>query len=191
MHSTDNLNDGYIGSGKRLWRSIKKYGKENFKVEILEHLPNRELLKNREKEIVNPEFIKDTKCMNIKEGGEGGGGFCNEEHKWNFIYAGSKAGINSIKEKHKDPEYKKKWGEKRKETWINLDEKTKQKIISSGSFKGKKHSLETIEKMKKSKNVGNKNSQYGSCWITNGINNKKIKNNIPEIPNGWKLGRTI
>ena len=30
MHSTDNLNDGYIGSGKRLWHSIRKYGKENF-----------------------------------------------------------------------------------------------------------------------------------------------------------------
>lgn len=30
MHSTDNLDDGYVGSGKRLWNSIKKHGKENF-----------------------------------------------------------------------------------------------------------------------------------------------------------------
>lgn len=35
MHSTDNLNDGYIGSGKRIWYSIKKYGKENFNRIIL------------------------------------------------------------------------------------------------------------------------------------------------------------
>lgn len=26
MHSTDNLDDGYVGSGKRLWYSINKHG---------------------------------------------------------------------------------------------------------------------------------------------------------------------
>ena len=29
MHSTTNLEDGYLGSGKRLRYSIRKYGKEN------------------------------------------------------------------------------------------------------------------------------------------------------------------
>ena len=29
MHSTSNENDGYMGSGKRLRYSIRKYGKEN------------------------------------------------------------------------------------------------------------------------------------------------------------------
>ena len=48
MHSTDNLQDGYIGSGKRLYYSIKKYGKENHTCEILEFLPDRLSLKNRE-----------------------------------------------------------------------------------------------------------------------------------------------
>ena len=69
MHSTDNLDDGYIGSGSRLWRSIQYYGKENFKVEILEFLNDRTSLKTREREIVNEEAIKDPMCMNLALGG--------------------------------------------------------------------------------------------------------------------------
>jgi len=59
MHSTDDLNDGYFGSGKRLWFSINYHGKENHVKEILEFLPTRQLLKEREKEIVNKELIGD------------------------------------------------------------------------------------------------------------------------------------
>lgn len=69
MHSTDNLNDGYLGSGSRLWRSIKHYGKENFKVEILEHLSDRKTLKQREAELVHEELLKDSLCMNLALGG--------------------------------------------------------------------------------------------------------------------------
>ena len=44
MHSTDDLNDGYIGSGKRLWYSIKYHGKENFKFEIIRFCDNKSQL---------------------------------------------------------------------------------------------------------------------------------------------------
>lgn len=36
--------------------------------------------------------------------------------------------------------------------------------------------------------VGELNSQFGTCWITNGTDNKKIKKG-DIIPEGWKLGR--
>jgi len=70
MHSTSNLDDDYIGSGKRLWYSINKYGRENHIKEILEFLPDRKTLGAREKEIVNEELLKDQFCMNLKKGGE-------------------------------------------------------------------------------------------------------------------------
>jgi hypothetical protein len=72
MHSTDDLNDGYMGSGKALKFSIKRYGKENHRVEILEMVENRELLGEREKAIVTLNKVRDGKCMNLKIGGIGG-----------------------------------------------------------------------------------------------------------------------
>ena len=44
--------------------------------------------------------------------------------------------------------------------------------------------------MKKPKNVGVNNPQFGTCWITNGVKNKKIKN-YETIPENWYKGRTF
>lgn len=44
MHSTDNLEDGYLGSEKRLRYSINKHGAENHEREILEFVDSREEL---------------------------------------------------------------------------------------------------------------------------------------------------
>lgn len=72
MHSTDDLNDGYLGSGKRLWNAIRKHGKENFEVEILEFFDNRKDLIDREIEMVNEDMLQDPMCMNLMQGGKGG-----------------------------------------------------------------------------------------------------------------------
>ncbi len=72
MHSTDNLDDGYMGSGKALKFSIQRYGKENHKVEILEMVESRELLAERERELVTINKVRNGKCMNLKIGGIGG-----------------------------------------------------------------------------------------------------------------------
>jgi hypothetical protein len=179
MHSTDNLEDGYIGSGKRLWYSIKIYGKHNFKCEILELLPDRKLLKEREKELVNEELLKDKMCMNLKTGGDGG--FVNEEHRRKFHKAGGRAvwlmfhKIHQIK-MSEDPEYR---------------ERVIIKLKGNKSFSGRSHSEESKKKIglaNSQKQKGEYNSQYGTIWITNGNENKKIRED-EKIPEGWKKGR--
>lgn len=72
MHSTDDLNDGYLGSGKILGYSRKKHGDENHIKEILEMCSSREALKIREQEIVNEQLLADPLNINLKYGGEGG-----------------------------------------------------------------------------------------------------------------------
>ena len=69
IHSTNNLNDNYFGSGVRLGKAIKKYGKNNFEKIILKFFDNREELEQYEKLIVNEILVKENNCYNIAIGG--------------------------------------------------------------------------------------------------------------------------
>jgi hypothetical protein len=83
IHSTDDLDDGYFGSGQVLWKSVKKYGKDCHTIEIIEYLSSRESLKAREKEIVNENLLAEPLCMNLAIGG--GGGCSNKQRdKWDL-----------------------------------------------------------------------------------------------------------
>ena len=182
MHSTSNLEDGYIGSGKRLWYSIKKYGRENFKMEILEFLPDRNSLKEREKEIVNSELLKEELCMNLKEGGEGG--FSSKEHQ---IRCNSMRNPDKLKSNCAD--LGKKHGKKNLQNYISIG------IHNFNTFEGKTHSEKTKKTIGEKNSIsqkGERNSQFGSCWITKDGDNKKIKITIIEeyILDGWRRGRT-
>jgi len=125
--------------------------------------------------------------MNLQPGG--GGGFFSEEHKQKFLLAGTQApgriqkSIERVKWLYEnDPEWSKHMrsqigkGHKGNQVWL-----------------GRKHSEETKKKISESnkgKGVGSNNSQFGTMWITNGINNRKIKKS-DSIPNGWQKGRTF
>ncbi len=185
MHSTDNLDDLYIGSGKRLWYSIRKHGIENHVREILEFLENRSSLKTREAEIVNEQFLQDPLCMNLQLGG--GGGFSSEEHKKAYTDSGKLNLINTKEKREKTLAYIRSTIEYRKNMSNSKKEFYK---TNTGSFTGKQHTEETKQKMRENaaQRVGDKNSQYGTCWITNGLENKKIKK-TDTLPDGWKLGR--
>lgn len=69
VHSTENLNDGYLGSGNKLKNAIKKYGKNNFKKEIIAVFDDRKEALLKEKEIVNELLVYSEICYNLTEGG--------------------------------------------------------------------------------------------------------------------------
>ena len=201
MHSTDNLEDGYVGSGKRLRYSINKHGLKNHKFEILEFLPSREELKKREAEVVNEELLNDPLCMNLKFGGEGGWDHVNSNHE--FLIGQAKLMTDAFIHKMKEQEFA--------ETFSNTMSKvvndpfTQRKIKEGRTANGKNynqckigttHTEETKSKigMKNSKlQAGNNNSQFGTCWIKLGEDSKKVKKEDLQfwLDEGWQIGRKM
>ena len=76
-HQTTDLNDGYMGSGKRLKISIRKYGIENFEKEILFCFDNESDMNDKESELVTEEFVKEDSNYNLCVGGHGGFSYIN------------------------------------------------------------------------------------------------------------------
>ena len=70
-HSTNDLNDGYYGSGVAINKAVKKYGIENFAIEILRfhHSENEAYID--EMHIVNEEYIERSDTYNLAIGGDG------------------------------------------------------------------------------------------------------------------------
>ena len=71
-HSTENLDDGYLGSGRALKHAIKKYGKNAFSKEILFVFNTEQEMDQKEIELVTEEIAKSSDYYNMSPGGEGG-----------------------------------------------------------------------------------------------------------------------
>lgn len=184
MHSTNNLEDDYLGSGRRLRYSINKYGKKNHVREIIEFCNDRRELISREKEIVNLNEVAKKECMNLMVGGVGG--LISQDHHKKMRLGASKW----MKKQWKNPNFRKKHLKLSAERMVEHHKNGK---IKYDTFTGKKHSDNTKRKMSlssKGMGVGQENSQYGTCWITNGLDNKKIKK-YEKLPDGWSYGRKV
>ena len=204
MHSTSNLEDDYIGSGKRLWYSIKKHGRDNHQKEILEFPSDRKSLKERERELVNDSLIQDPMCMNIMKGGEGGRGFDKGTNKGSVTVKDEFG--NFFKVKKDDSRYLS--GELipfTKGEVVVKDSSGKKFRVSkddprylSGEFVGANKGIKLKLDKRNDPNhsshfsqTGSKNSQYGTCWIhSKDGKNKKVKKEEIEIwlKEGWFKG---
>lgn len=149
-HSTDNINDGYLGSGKIIRKAISKYHFRNFSREILKECNTiGEARKLEEKYIKVYDTISPNGYNLSPTGGcSHQGGRLSEEHK-------KKIG-QALKGKKRDPKIGKKISKSRKERGsYNFSKEHKEKI--SNTLKGRKNgppSEETKEKMRRG-NIGN------------------------------------
>jgi len=193
-HQTDNIYDDYLGSGKYLKRAINKYGKDCFEKVVLYVFDNKKEMDDKEAELVNEEYVKDKNTYNLKKGGQGGFDHLISLPKMkNIRIQNLKKGYDILKNNLKDVEFKKIWSKRSSETFQKTHKEGK---IKYNTFAGKHHTIEAKNKMKKShigKHAGNKNSQYGTCWIYNNIESKKIKKEELDLylSQGWIKGRKI
>ena len=70
-HITEDPNDRYLGSGHLFYEAVRKYGVKNFKKEVLFIFDNEKEMLDKERELVNEEFIKDDSNYNLIVGGTG------------------------------------------------------------------------------------------------------------------------
>lgn len=191
MHSTNNLDDGYPGSGDVISRSIEKHGREKHSTKILETLPDRKSLIEREKQLITTEVLKDPLCMNLKLGGEGG---WEDVNPWPPTRA-RKLSLERRLQIGKSQEGKVKSQETRnKISKSNLGkhhivhtEETKRKIREgnlkmkgeNNGFFGKKHSDESIAKFKNRAYVHN--GEIYTCIKKDQIDDY--------LSNGWIRGK--
>lgn len=71
VHS-GSIDDNYLGSGIALRRAILKYGRDNFKREILEIFECKQAAYKHEELLVGEELVHSNECYNLKSGGYGG-----------------------------------------------------------------------------------------------------------------------
>lgn len=197
VHKTDDLNDGYMGSGKLIKAAIEKYGIENFTREYLHVFDNAEDMFKMESELVNEEFAASDDTYNIMLGGNGGWDFINAKGlnpRYDSDFQRKCQALGQIalaKRRQEDPAFNEEFIRKCKESLAN-GRAVIDVLYPNGLFYGKKHSEKTksIMREKAKLRTGEKNSSFGSMWITNGVESKKIKKD-DLIPDGWRKGRKM
>lgn len=202
VHSTENLDDGYMGSGKILQQAVEKYGAENFKKEILKFFESAEQMYDKEKEIVNEQFLSRDDTYNLRIGGSGGWDYVNK-NQLNHTEDSIEKLRESLKKWHSEndtsgknnPFFGKKHSEqtkqyisqKRKEYYENGGEHPKGMLNKKHSSEIKKHLSEVMKE--KSSLIGKKGLEHpagGTKWYNNGIKHLRSDNHPGE---GWQEGR--
>lgn len=171
-HQTRNLEDGYLGSGSYFRRAVKKYGRENFKKEILFLLSSEEEMNAKEAELVTEDFVKLNTNYNICPGGD-------EYVNINYII---KNRLNVLSP------------EKQKEKHKKISEALKGRPQPKSSARLKElHKHKEFRTFKKDSELQIKATEFakkaniGTMFINNGIISKKIPKG--QIPEGWNQGR--
>lgn len=179
-HSTDNLDDNYMGSGTRLRQAYKKYGLECFIKEVIDYYTTEVELNQGEIYWIAKFNSTDPKIgYNLTYGGEGEIPTKETKKKMSESQKGrplSEDHKTKLRKPHKmtytkTEEHRRKLSESLKGKLVgrHLSDETKQKISETNkgkpsSMKGKKHSDETKQKLSvvlKGKYCGENSPNYG------------------------------
>ncbi|QIG71661.1 Seg-like homing endonuclease protein [Rhizobium phage RHph_TM40] len=191
-HRTHSLTDTYMGSGKYIKRAIDKYGRKNFSKEVLFSFDNSEDMYNKEREIVNEEYLQSHGHYNLRVGGLGGFDHINDkiskdpEFKQSII----KKIANSNRGKPRTEEFKLKVSLQHKGKTVSEESRKKM----SDAHKARRSNPNYVDKRvwsEESKRSSGKHRR-GSLWITNPDLkiNKFIKTDLETyLSNGWVKGR--
>jgi hypothetical protein len=190
-HSTNKLNDGYMGGGIYLGFAKKKYGLENFSKKIIEYC-SEETLNDREMFWINELSTFKPHGYNLTNGGDGGNTYSllSEGKKKIFRKKCSIANLGKIvseetKKKLRNPKSDK-IKEKFKLAWIErkktpVSYETREKI--GNARRGQKHQESSRNK------IGQSNSNR--IWkeeSKNKIRNSKLNSTLSEETK-MKIGR--
>jgi hypothetical protein len=188
------MNDGYMGSGKVILREIKKHGINNFKKDILETFTSAKEMYAWEKEVVTDDFLLREDVYNLRRGGHGGFDYINKnttsEERSKYGRMGGIICNERGNNKNFDAVSQKKSLDTRRKLGRGfyhdkaLQKKGLEKCLTQEAREKRIQSFKDINHQQ-----GKKNSQFGTMWITNDKENKKINRNSI-IPLGWKAGRT-
>lgn len=206
-HKTDDIDDGYMGSGVLLRHEQDLFGLDKFKKEILFECSSEEEMNKKEAEIVNEDFIARDDVYNVMFGGDGGWNAINnnKQLKTTFAKKGGFATNKVVKSWPKEVQIaywkkisakvqliRKSWTKEQRDYVLKKISDSLKVFYTSGGKNpmfGKKHSQSSRKKMSES-HLGKKNNQYGKMWICNDkTHESKTILKTETIPDGWRKGR--
>ena len=156
-------NPDYLGSGVLLKKAILKYGKNNFRKEIIEEISTIHELNEREIYWIDKLKACDKNIgYNIAKGGTGGDTYSENPDYNNIIEKlKNRKHTDDTKKKISENNWQKKGlGANTGKKWSDEHRSKMEKIVleKGGFFKGMKHSEES-NKMNREKHIGKKASQ--------------------------------
>ena len=209
-HSTDNLDDGYMGSGILICKAEKKYGIENFTKEYLAFCDTEERLNWFEKFYIKKYKAKEV-GYNLTDGGDGHLGFIMTEETKQKLSEAKKGKTFSKEHKQKlseakkgktfSKEHKQKLSEAKKGKTLSeehkqkISEANKKRLVEKGvPFKGQHLSEEHKQKISdamKGKTFSKEHKQKISEAKKGKTLSEETKQKISNAMKAWNKGKKL
>lgn len=178
-HKTNDLDDGYLGSGTLLKRAVKKHGEDKFTRNDLFIFSNEDDMFAKEKELITDDVLDSENYYNVNAGGNGGFSHIHRDmDKYRPMFS-------------RKPEGWEHWSKKEPERHSKLmSQNAKKAAMTMRNRLGEEEYLKKLRDAALSQRGGVKvgaNSAKGNKWITDG-NLKKKAPKYYVLEDGWRYG---